>query len=99
LALGGVVIVKLDLDPKLVWRLEESAERAGLSVSQMLAQAFQPKVSAVSVAAERTRSEVIRLHSEGLADEEIAVRVDRVKEHVARLRRAAGLKPNRRKVA
>ena len=89
--------MNLDLHPKVKWRLQDLAERAGISVEEVITDAVMPRESAQSVAAARTRAEVVRLHGLGLTDEEISARVDRVQGHVARLRRAAGLKPNKRK--
>lgn len=91
------MIVKLDLDPKLVWRLEEQAEAEGVTVAQIVARAFAPRSTVQGSAGDRTRAEVARLHGAGLPDAEIAVRVGRVQEHVARVRRGLGLKPNRRR--
>lgn len=93
------MIVKLDLDPKLVWRAEAIAEKRGMSLAQLVAVALVPPKSEQApqtVAAQRTRLGVIELHSEGFTDAEIASRVGRVEGHVARVRRAAGLKANRR---
>jgi len=91
------VIVKWDLDPKTVWQMEERAERAGMSVPAWLDFRYRPVRSASAEAGDRTRSEVERLHGQGLSDAEIAIAVDRVQEHVARVRRGLGLKPNRRR--
>ena len=87
----------LDLHPKVEWRLQDLAERAGISVEEVISDAVMPKEHHLSASGEHTRVEVVRLHGLGLTDEEIAAQVDRVQGHVARLRRAAGLKPNKRK--
>lgn len=94
------MIVKVDLDPKLVWRLEAAAEKRGMSFNDFAAARLLMPESVshglVSVSrADETRRRVVALHADGLTDEEIAASVDRVKEHVARLRRGAGLKPNK----
>lgn len=81
--------MNLSLHPRVVWRLNELAERAGLSVEEIISDAVMPRESAQSIAAARTRAEVVRLHGLGLTDEEISAQVDRVEGHVARLRRAA----------
>ncbi len=93
------MIVKLDLDPKLVWRAETAAEREGKTLSQYLSGILREPETVrhgrvPEPVSERTRLEVIRLHGEGFTDTEIALQVGRVREHVARLRRGAGLKPN-----
>lgn len=95
--------VKIKLDPKLVWQLSEEAEQIGSTPSRIIGgiltarYALEP-VMPQSVALMHTRHAVAHLHAEGFSDEEIAVRVDRVVGHVARVRRELGLKPNRRKV-
>lgn len=94
-----MIEVKVKLDPRAVWKLEDTAEKRGMTLGEHIAEIVTPRVSKVHENGDRTRSEVARLHALGLADEEIAARVDRVQEHVARLRRAAGLKPNRKKLA
>lgn len=95
------MILKIELDPKLVWRLDEVAERRGVSAAELAAEvvekAFVQRPSKLALAGERTRAEVARLHAEGLTDVEIAERIGRVQEHVARTRRVLGLKPNRRR--
>lgn len=85
------------LDPKVGWRLTDDAERRGLTLGEYLAELVTPRVSPPPVSAAQTRDDVVALHAEGLTDTEIAERVGRVREHVARLRRAAGLKTNKKK--
>lgn len=92
--------VNVRLDPKLVWVLTDKAEEKGLTLPEFLGELAAravPRPSAKSIAAEHTRNEVARLHGEGFTDAEIAARVGRVQEHVARVRRGMGLKPNRRR--
>lgn len=91
------MIVKVRLDPRVAWKLTDAAEARGLALGEYLAKLVTPAETPKEVAAERTRANVVMLHAQGLTDEEIAARVNRVREHVARLRRAAGLKPNRKK--
>ncbi len=97
------MIVKLDLDPKLVWRLEEAAERDGVTMSDYAIQVLcgdravrQPHAKRVAAGVE-TQRKIAELHAQGLTDAEIADRVERVQGHVARLRRRLGLAPHRRK--
>lgn len=97
------MVVKLNLDPKLVWRLEDEAEAAGMDLSEyagLLLQGARVAKSSHSTRVEagaETRRRIGDLHAKGFTDAEIAAEVDRVQEHVARLRRGLGLKPNRSK--
>lgn len=95
------MMVKLRLDPKLVWRLEEQAEKAGLTFNEHAAALLEGKRqglwSTSRAAGALTKQRVAELHAEGLSDSEIAVRVERVIEHVRFVRRNLGLKPNRRR--
>lgn len=88
--------MKLDLHPKVVWAMDELAEKRGVSVADLVTEAVLPKMRKPSLVGEKTRADVVRLHGEGLTDIQIAARLGRVPEHVARLRRAAGLKPNKK---
>lgn len=89
------MIVKLDLDPRVVWRLSEIAERRGVTESVVVAELVgtRPR-TARQDAGEVTRKKVIELHAAGLSDREIALSVGRVVEHVSRVRKAAGLPRN-----
>lgn len=99
------MLVKLDLDPKIVWRLEEQAESEGMTIGEFVGQAVTYGIKAPrkwhtnQFQGEITRQEIARLHAEGLTDAEIAQRVDRVREYVADVRRKLGLKANRRRQA
>lgn len=93
------MIVKLELDPKLVWRLEEQAEKAGLTFNEHAAARLEGKRqglwSTSRAAGEITKKRVAELHAQGLTDAEISAAIERVIEHVAFVRRNLGLKPNR----
>lgn len=86
------MIVKVDMDPRVLWQVEARAEKLGLSFSAYVCQLVGERVAPAK--GFETRDQVVRLHGEGLSDEAIAERVGRVVGHVARLRRAAGLKRN-----
>ena len=96
-------MMSVKLDPKLVWRLGELAEARGLSTSEVVAELLAGGASPagkvyLTTEGDQTRAEVARLHGLGFTDEQIAERVGRVREHVARVRRRLGLKVNREKV-
>lgn len=97
-------MMSIKLDPKLVWRLSGLAEARGVSESVVVADLLQSVVPADraglrTAEGERTKAEVSRLHGLGFSDEQIAVRVGRVREHVASVRRGLGLKMNKEEVA
>ena len=97
-------MMSVKLDPKLVWRLGELAEVRGVSTSEVVAEllagvAAPAVVGQLTAEGDQTRAEVARLHGLGLTDDEIAERVGRVREHVARVRRRLGLKMNKEEVA
>lgn len=90
--------VKLRLEPRVLWRLTEMAERRGMRLSEFAVDVLErqlPRASGRQVQAQETRDRVLALHGEGFTDKEIAAQVGRVEEHVARLRRVAGLSPNK----
>lgn len=101
----NVMEVKVRLSPKAVWRLEDEAESAGMNLSEyagLLLQGAHVARGSHSTKVEagaETRRRIAELHADGLTDAEIAAEVDRVQEHVARLRRGLGLKPNKRRDA
>lgn len=96
------MLLKVDLDPKTIWRIEERAEFNECTVAEYLVQVAEHGVAAprswrtTEQQGAETRSRVGALHAEGFTDAEIAARVGRVREHVASVRRKLGLKPNKR---
>lgn len=95
------MLVKLRLNPKLVWELSDQADRAGLTLSELVALRLSPEPVEVPERgwSELTRERVAHFHGQGFTDEEIAARIGRVVGHVARVRRGLGLKINKRKAA
>lgn len=96
------MIVKLDIDPKLVWQLNDESEQIASTPSRIVGGILSSRYSLKAVPTQdaglmRTRDAVAHLHAEGCTDVEIAARVDRVLPRVARVRRELGLKPNKRK--
>lgn len=89
------MIVKLELDPKLVWRLEELAEKGGQSLGQYIADLVTLRAPAPRLRPGSRAAEILRLHGEGLTDVEIAERLECVRAYVTQIRNRHGLKPNR----
>lgn len=90
--------VELRLEPPVLWRLTEMAERRGMRLSEFAVDVLErqlPSMPKRQVQAQETRDRVIALHGEGFTDKEIAAQVGRVQGHVAQLRAGAGLKANR----
>ena len=91
------MIVKLELDPKLVWRLEEQAEKGGQSLSQYVADLVTLRSPAPKLRPGSRAAEIVRLHGEGWTDVEIAERLECVRAYVTQVRNRHGLKSNRRR--
>lgn len=96
------MILKVELDPKTIWRLEERAEFNSCTVAEYLARVAEHGVAAPRAwstneqQGAETRARVRELHAEGFTDAEIAARIGRVREYVALVRRRLGLAPNKR---
>lgn len=91
------MIVKVELDPKLVWRLTDEAEKSGMSLPAYLADLVVLKAPTAPVPRSQRQQDIVRLHAEGLSDVEIAERLECVRAYVVQIRRRHGLKPNRRR--
>lgn len=99
------------LNGKFAWYLFGLAEKAGQTVEEFMRDAIEshlaeppePQIiyrekppSEHVMQATLTRARVIELVRAGWDDGSIAVEVDRVRAYVAKVRRAAGLPPNKR---
>ncbi|MBL5974824.1 MAG: hypothetical protein D3X82_13950 [Candidatus Leucobacter sulfamidivorax] len=91
------MIVRIDLDPKLVWKLTEHAERAGVKLPEYLAGMIALKSPTSLVKRGSRQEQIIKLHGEGFTDHEIAERLECVRAYVTQIRGRHGLKPNRRR--
>lgn len=92
--------VTVRLDPQVLWKLTEKANRRGMTLKEFAADVLEqqlPKAQKRQAAARATEERIRVLHGEGFTDAEMAAQVDRVQEHVARLRRSMGLKANRKR--
>lgn len=92
------MIVKVDLDPRDLWRLADEAEKAGMSLPDYMRSLLVLKSRSVPVPKTPRQRQIIELHADGLSDVEIAARVDCVREYVVQVRRRHGLSPNRKRV-
>jgi DNA-directed RNA polymerase specialized sigma24 family protein len=94
------VILKVDLDPKLIWRLGELAEKNSVTVDQLVAGVLVNRLQLRRATPRRPerQARIVELHGEGFTDVEIAERLECVREYVVQIRRRHGLKPNRKKV-
>jgi len=84
------VIVKTDLDPKVVWRLEAVAEKQGLTLSQYLAQLATAEVQRPVVRVdwyEGSANQCIRLFEYQLSNTEVSERLGLSLSTVKRRRR------------
>ena len=94
------LVLKVDLDPRLLWLLNDEAEQIGSTTQSIVAGMIRGRYSGFRVpdgdVRVETRDIVARLHAKGHTDAEIAAHADRVVGHIARVRRQLGLKPNRR---
>ena len=81
------MIVKTDIDPKVVWRLEAVAEKQGLTLSQYIAQLATAEVQRPVVRVdwyEGSANQCIRLFEYGLNNTEV---VDRLGLSLATVKR------------
>lgn len=82
--------IQADLDPKTVWAVVDTAERLGISNSQLLEQRLQGLKH-------KTFPERVReLHARGFCDADIADELGYLVGTVAATRRRLGLQANRR---
>ena len=95
------MILKVDLDPKLIWRLGEVAEKNGVTVDQIVAGLLVNRLQQRRVTPRKPerQARIVELHGEGFTDVEIAEQLECVREYVVQIRRRHGLKPNRKKVS
>lgn len=89
------MIVKLDLDPKLVWRLDTEAERQGMKLQDYLVGLAIKERDRKSVMPMTERQErIVELHGEGFTDVEIAEQLGCVRAYVTQIRGRFGLESN-----
>lgn len=92
--------VKLAMDPKLVWKLTDDAEKSGMNLSEYIT--FLVTLKAPAEKPKRLserQKQIIELHGEGFTDEEIAARLECVRGYVTQIRRRFDLAPNKRRKA
>ena len=94
------MILKVDIDPKLIWRLGELADKNGVTVDQIVSGVLVNRLQLRKVTPRKPerQTRIVELHGEGFTDVEIAERLECVREYVVQIRRRHGLKPNRKKV-
>ena len=83
--------IMVDLDPRDVWRIQERAEREGITPGQVLRNGLAQKRSTLE-RRNRIRARVLA----GMCDADIAKELDTTNQHVAAIRRSEGLPANRR---
>ena len=83
--------IQLDLDPRDVWKLQEAAERAGITPGQVLRNILTTRRNTLEYR-DRVRSRVLA----GMCDADIAAEMDRTPGEIARVRRGEGLPANPR---
>jgi hypothetical protein len=83
--------VTVDMDPRDVWRLQERAEREGVTPGEVLRDELAPRRSALEFH-DRVRARV----RAGMCDADIAEELGRAPGTIAEVRRGLGLKANRR---
>ena len=82
--------VSIDLDPRTVWAVTETAERLGITNSELLEQRLSG-LRRLSIP-ERVRD----LHARNFSDADMADELGYLVGRVAEIRRKLGLPPNRR---
>jgi hypothetical protein len=88
-----VPISGIKVPASVLFRLEDIAERRGMTLSQYLVQAGLA-VAGVAKASAGGADSVRDLHAAGLADKQIAARLGMTNQAVARRRHVLGLKAN-----
>lgn len=83
--------VTVDLDPRDVWRLEEQAEKRGVTPGEVLRD-----ILALKHTARKTRERVREQVKAGKCDADIAKAIGSTNRYVAEIRRGLGLPANRR---
>ncbi|WP_298745290.1 hypothetical protein [uncultured Microbacterium sp.] len=83
--------ITVDLDPRDIWRIQERAEREGITPGQILRDELTTKRTALERRT-RIRARVLA----GMCDADIAKELDTTNQHVAAIRRSEGLPANRR---
>ncbi|RLK47638.1 hypothetical protein [Microbacterium telephonicum] len=83
--------VTVDLDPKDVWRIQDRAEREGITPGQALRNELAPRRTTLEYR-DRVRARVLA----GLCDADIATELNRTPGEIARVRRGEGLPANPR---
>lgn len=81
--------VTVDLDPRDLWVLTEQAERQGMTLPDFLRARMLDRQPTI-------QDRVVELHAAGLCDADIGIDIGLDLAQTAHLRRALGLKPNRR---
>lgn len=89
--------IRLRMDPKLVWKLSDDAESSGMNLSQYISFLAELKGGVKPKRLSYRVQQIIKLHSEGLDDGEIAERADCVRAYVTQTRRKHGLASNKQK--
>lgn len=94
------MILKVDIDPRLISKLEDFAEARGVKPSVLAGHILTQKLTLRKMTPRKPerQARIVELHGEGFTDAEIAERLECVREYVVQIRRRHGLKPNRKKV-
>lgn len=85
--------IKADLSPRTVWAVVETAERLGVTNSDVL------EMRLSGLRPQSVPERVRHLHAQGFCDADIAGELGHTVGHVAHVRRRLGLPPNRRYAA
>ena len=83
--------IQVDLDPRDVWRIQETAERTGRTPGEVLRDELARKRDTLQYR-DRVRSRVLA----GMCDADIAAELGRPPGEIARVRRGEGLPANHR---
>ena len=85
------MLIKVDLDPKLVWRIQARAAEKGITPGQALRDELSTRRNTLEYRG-RVRSRVLA----GLCDADIAAELNRTPGEIARVRRLENLPANPR---
>ena len=83
--------IMVDMDPRDVWRIQEKAERAGVTPGDVLRAELEPRRGVLELR-DRVRARVLA----GMCDADIAAELRLVNQTVAAIRRGQGLRANPR---
>lgn len=83
--------VTVELDPRIVWRIQDEAERQGITPGDVLRAELTPRTGTIP-AAQRIRE----MHATGMCDADMAEQLRYLPGTIANIRRDMGLPANRR---